>query len=76
MTTIDDLETCPECRAPVDLYARDCPECGADLFEAKAEKLRQLRDAGGMTAEAYEIALEILSEGPGRRRPAAASASK
>lgn len=68
--TIDDLERCPECGASIGVYERDCAGCGADLFEAKSENLRDLREGGGMTPEAYEIAVEILREGPRPSKPA------
>jgi len=63
VTSIVDLERCPDCGASTQVYARECPRCGADLFAIKADYLRQIRDAGGMTPDAYEIALGTLREG-------------
>jgi hypothetical protein len=63
MTRIDDLERCPECGASMEVYARTCPACHADLFDAKVSFFREWRDGGGMTDGACEIAIAILGEG-------------
>ena len=60
----EQLERCPFCGAGVEVYVRSCPACSHELVEEKSAVFRKLRDAGTVSAAAFDEIVRLLESGP------------
>jgi hypothetical protein len=70
---VAELERCPHCRAPIEIYARSCPACGRSVVE---EKIAVFRRQPWMSDDVFGEIVRLLREPEPAEQPSAPSIRK